>query len=66
VWSRNLKNEEAMARVGPQRHQKKNQIKRKHPNCKSNYLIFLHHSHGPTPAKKLSISGFLIFFEDIS
>jgi len=24
VWSRNLKNEEAMARVGPQRHRKKN------------------------------------------
>ena len=24
VWSRNLKNEEAMTRVGPQRHKKKN------------------------------------------
>jgi len=24
VWSRNLKNEEAMARVGPQRHRKQN------------------------------------------
>ena len=24
MWSRNLKNEEAMARVGPQRHRKKN------------------------------------------
>ena len=24
VWSRNRKNEEAMARVGPQRHRKKN------------------------------------------
>ena len=23
VWSRNLKNEEAIARVGPQRHKKK-------------------------------------------
>jgi len=23
VWSKNLKNEEAMARVGPQRHRKK-------------------------------------------
>jgi len=27
VWSRNLKNEEAMARVGPQRHKKKKNIK---------------------------------------
>jgi hypothetical protein len=24
VWSRNLKNEEAMARIGPQRHRKQN------------------------------------------
>ena len=26
VWSRNLKNEEAKARVGPQRHRKKKKI----------------------------------------
>jgi len=26
VWSRNLKNKEAMARVGPQRHRKQNKI----------------------------------------
>jgi len=26
VWSRNLKNEEAMDRVGPQRHRRKNKL----------------------------------------
>jgi hypothetical protein len=30
VWSRNLKNGEAMARVGPQRHKKNNTRKNKH------------------------------------
>jgi len=33
VWSRNLKTEEAMARVGPQRQKKKKKKKKKKKNC---------------------------------
>ena len=39
VWSRNLKNEEAMARVGPQRHGKKIiECKQKY-DCRSKMLF---------------------------
>jgi len=45
VWSRNLKNEEAMARIGPQRHRKQIKTKQTKPmyiiNCQLHFGILL-------------------------
>jgi len=43
VWSRNLKNEELMARVGPQRHRKKKWVTERiiHENKLENLSLFL-------------------------
>ena len=55
VWSTNLKNEEAMARVGPQRHREKN-------NYEPNLLLYGHNtdSHNKSQLDTLFLKFILV------